>query len=97
MGVSRNSLARMDTLLATPPLPEPPASAAAKPEGADIVFDAVSFAYRDEPVLDDSWAICRTRSPRSASKPVPCCNGFEKLDAPFLGFVHFARIYDAVR
>ena len=49
--ISRNSLARMDALLATPPLPEPavPAQAGAP----DIVFDRVSFAYDDRPVLTD--------------------------------------------
>ena len=56
--VSRNSLARMDRLLATPLLAEPSASLVAKPQGADIVFDAVGFAYRDAPVIDDvSFAI----------------------------------------
>lgn len=47
--ISRNSLTRIDNLLATPPLPE-----AAKPAtagGAEIAFDHVSFAYDDRPVL----------------------------------------------
>ena len=50
--VSRNSLVRMDRLLSTPLLAEPPATAAANPERAGIVFDAVRFAYRNESVLD---------------------------------------------
>ena len=56
--ISRNSLARMDALLATPPLPEPVGADAQTPRGVDIVFDAVRFSYSDEPVLDDvSFAI----------------------------------------
>ena len=49
--VSRNSLARMDTLLAVPPLTEPASATPAAPQSSRIDFDAVGFAYRDEPVL----------------------------------------------
>ena len=49
--IGRNSLARMDELLATEPLPE--ATVSAHPEGAEIVFDGVRFAYDDRPVLED--------------------------------------------
>ena len=47
--ISRNSLARMDDLLATAPLREPdsPKSIA----GAQIVFDRVGFAYDETPLL----------------------------------------------
>ena len=48
--ISRNSLARTDALLATPPLPEP--SAPDPIGGPDIAFDNVSFAYDHRPVLD---------------------------------------------
>lgn len=48
--ISRNSLARMDDLLAIEPLPEP--SEPAEPRGGAIEFDGVSFAYDDRPVLD---------------------------------------------
>lgn len=51
--ISRNSLHRMDALLATPPLLEPEVSAT--PAGAAIEFDSVRFAYEpdaERPVLD---------------------------------------------
>ena len=51
--ISRNSLHRMDALLATPPLLEPEFSAT--PAGAAIEFDSVRFAYEpdaERPVLD---------------------------------------------
>ena len=48
--ISRNSLARMDDLLAIEPLPEP--ERPVEPEGASIEFDDVSFAYDDRPVLE---------------------------------------------
>lgn len=51
--ISRNSLHRMDALLATPPLLEPEFSAT--PTGAAIEFDSVRFAYEpdaERPVLD---------------------------------------------
>ena len=51
--ISRNSLHRMDALLATPPLLEPEVSAATA--GAAIEFDSVRFAYEpdaERPVLD---------------------------------------------
>ncbi len=48
--IGRNSLARMDELLATEPLPE--ATASAHPAGAEIVFDDVRFAYDDRLVLE---------------------------------------------
>ncbi|MYH49007.1 MAG: ABC transporter ATP-binding protein [Gammaproteobacteria bacterium] len=47
--ISRNSLSRMDALLATPTLPEPATSAV--PAGATIAFGSVDFAYDDRPVL----------------------------------------------
>ena len=49
--IGRNSLARMDALLATPPLPEP--AAPARIGEPDIVFDRVGFAYDDRQVLAD--------------------------------------------
>ena len=49
--IGRNSLERMDALLATPPLPEPTAPGTVG--GAEIVFDRVHFAYDDRPVLRD--------------------------------------------
>ncbi len=51
--ISRNSLHRMDALLATPPLLEPEVSVA--PAGAAIEFDSVRFTYESDaerPVLD---------------------------------------------
>ena len=48
--ISRNSLTRMDALLATPPLPEP--TAPTKPRGNDIVFEDVTFGYDETPVLE---------------------------------------------
>lgn len=49
--ISRNSLTRMNDLLATEPLAEPSASADAR--GAEIVFDGVRFSYGEHTVLDD--------------------------------------------
>lgn len=49
--ISRNSLGRMDELLATAPLPEP--AAAAETIGAEVVFDAVRFSYHGSPLLED--------------------------------------------
>lgn len=49
--ISRNSLARMDALLATKPLPEPKTTT--KAEGTGIAFDRVGFGYGDQPVLKD--------------------------------------------
>ncbi len=49
--IARNSLGRMDALLATKPLAEP--AAAKRPESDDIVFDQVRFAYDDTPLLQD--------------------------------------------
>ena len=49
--ISRNSLARMDELLATKTLPEP--EKPAHPAGAKITFEGVRFAYDDRPVLED--------------------------------------------
>jgi len=49
--IGRNSLARMDTLMATKPLPEPEASAAMA--GAGIAFEQVGFAYDERPILTD--------------------------------------------
>ena len=51
MRIARNSLTRMDELLATPPLAE--AARPAPVRGSEIVFDRVSFAYDDRPVLTD--------------------------------------------
>ena len=51
--ISRNSLHRMDALLATPPLLEPAVSATTA--GAALEFDSVRFAYEpdaERPVLD---------------------------------------------
>ena len=51
--ISRNSLHRMDALLATPPLLEPAVSATTT--GAALEFDSVRFAYEpdaERPVLD---------------------------------------------
>ena len=48
--ISRNSLSRMDALLATPPLLEPETSSL--PAGAAIEFESVSFGYEDNTVLD---------------------------------------------
>ncbi|MEM1046048.1 MAG: ABC transporter ATP-binding protein [Pseudomonadota bacterium] len=47
--ISRNSLDRMDRLLATPSLPEP--RSPKEPDGVEIVFDDVDFAYEKKPVL----------------------------------------------
>ncbi|MEM9013326.1 MAG: ABC transporter ATP-binding protein [Pseudomonadota bacterium] len=49
--IARNSVERMDALLATPPLPEP--ATPRPPEGAEIRFDGVHFAYDTRPVLED--------------------------------------------
>ena len=49
--IARNSLARMDELLATTPLPE--ATKPAAVGGSEIAFDGVNFAYDDRPVLTD--------------------------------------------
>lgn len=48
--IARNSLQRMDRLLATEPLPEPVMPE--RPEGAEIVFDEVRFAYDGTPLLE---------------------------------------------
>lgn len=48
--IARNSLTRMDDLLATKPLPEP--AEPVTPEDGAIDFDHVSFAYGDSKVLD---------------------------------------------
>ncbi len=48
--ISRNSLSRMDDLLAIEPLPEP--AEPVEPQGAAIEFDDASFAYDDRPVLE---------------------------------------------
>lgn len=48
--ISRNSLSRMDDLLAIQPLPEP--DQPVEPQGASLEFDDVSFAYDDRPVLE---------------------------------------------
>lgn len=47
--ISRNSLARMDDLLAVKPLPEP--LTPALPDGAGLAFEDVHFSYGDRPVL----------------------------------------------
>ncbi len=49
--ISRNSLARMDDLLSTPPLAEPKDSAV--PTDATIEFADVTFAYDERPILSD--------------------------------------------
>ena len=49
--IGRNSLTRMDELLATRTLPE--TKVPAEVGGSDIVFDGVRFAYDDRPVLTD--------------------------------------------
>ncbi len=49
--ISRNSLARMDTLLSTRPLAEPRQSATAK--DATLGFQNVTFAYDDRAILSD--------------------------------------------
>ncbi|WP_245671060.1 ABC transporter ATP-binding protein [Nocardia amamiensis] len=55
--VARNHLQRIHDILATPPLPEP--AAPARPHGAEIEFDHVSFGYPSDtgapatPVLED--------------------------------------------
>ena len=51
MRIARNSLTRMDDLLATPPLEE--AAQPAPVGGSEIVFDRVGFAYDDRPVLSE--------------------------------------------
>ena len=48
--ISRNSLSRMDDLLAIEPLPEP--AEPVEPQGAAIEFDDASFAYDERPVLE---------------------------------------------
>lgn len=48
--MARNSLGRIDEVLAAEPLPEP--EAPRQPSGAAIELDRVSFAYGDRPVLD---------------------------------------------
>ena len=54
--ISRNSLARMDALFETKPLPEPVSSTA--PQDAAIAFEGVRFGYDDAPVLEDvSFAV----------------------------------------
>ena len=50
--ISRNSLSRMDELLATPPLPQPKTSSL--PASAAISFESVSFAYEEHTVLDQN-------------------------------------------
>ena len=50
MRISRNSLSRMDDLLATQPLPETEQSRL--PGGGTIVLDSVGFAYQDQSVLE---------------------------------------------
>ncbi len=49
--ISRNSIARMDTLMSTPLLPERELGAA--PDDASLTFENVSFAYDDRQVLKD--------------------------------------------
>ncbi len=49
--ISRNSLARMDALLATKPLPEPQGAKAI--QGTEITFARVGFAYDGTPLLRD--------------------------------------------
>ncbi len=49
--ICRNSLARMDTLLATQPLPEP--AYPDRPANDEIVFDGVRFGYDEAPLLDN--------------------------------------------
>ena len=49
--ISKNSLGRMETVFATPSLPEPEESA--QPATAAIEFDSVSFAYEQHTVLDE--------------------------------------------
>lgn len=49
--ISRNSLDRMDELLATEPLPE--VSAPAGREGLEVAFESVRFAYDAAPVLEE--------------------------------------------
>lgn len=54
--ISRNSLARMDALFETKPLPEP--VSATTPQNAAIAFEGVRFGYGDTPVLEDvSFAV----------------------------------------
>ena len=54
--ISRNSLERMDRLLATRPLPEPDTPKTAK--GTALAFDQVRFGYDKNPVLNDvSFAV----------------------------------------
>ena len=48
--IGRNSLDRVDRLLATPPLPEPETSA--DPVGSAVALEGVRFAYDARPVLD---------------------------------------------
>ena len=49
--IARNSLQRMDALLAIEPLPEP--ATPLRPTNGDIVFDGVRFTYDQTPVLTD--------------------------------------------
>ena len=49
--IARNSLSRMDSLLATRPLPDP--EAPRRSDSADIVFEGVGFAYGEKPFLTD--------------------------------------------
>ncbi|MEO0385568.1 MAG: ABC transporter ATP-binding protein [Pseudomonadota bacterium] len=54
--ISRNSLARMDALLSTAPLPEP--TLPQRADGASVAFEGVRFAYGPDTVLDDvSFAV----------------------------------------
>ena len=49
--ISRNSLERMETLLATPPLAEP--LKPVQPASGEVVFNAVNFSYDEKPLLED--------------------------------------------
>lgn len=49
--VARAELTRLDTVLRTEPLPEPPAPV--RPAGHDLSFESVTFRHGDRTVLDD--------------------------------------------